>query len=1224
MSAFAQDLLTPAELSDFRRTATHAEVMGLCRRLADASPHIELTSLGTSTEGRELPLLILSRPAVRTPQEARARDRLVVLAIGNIHAGEVDGKEALPILAREIAEDPAHPLLDELIILLAPVYNADGNERVAPDNRPGQLGPEEGMGVRHNAAGLDLNRDFIKVEAAETRALLELYEAWDPAVVIDTHTTNGTAHQYTISYAGPKNPAGDARIVDFVRERMFPEVSRRLEQTSSIHSFYYGNFDDAQTRWLDFPGEGRYGTTYCGLRNRIGILSEAYAYASFRDRVLATRDFVRTCFEFTAAQRRDIRELLDSADRDTIAAGRDPRPDDQVSVRCRATAWPDKVHILSFEDAPHDRPPEATSKARTYEVEHHNRFVPELTVPRPFAYLLPSAPAAAVEVLQRHGLEVQTLREDVELDVEVYEVRHIERQEQAFQSHHLVSLQTTLRPAPRRVPAGTAVVRTAQRLGALAVYLLEPQSEDGLCTWNFFDDSLSAGGEFAVWRLPRPAPLLTAARTARHRLPPVPRPITFEEVHGANRLDIQGTAISGLTWLDDGEHFLHRREGRLYRVEARSGRAAALYDPQALATALEALPEIEDQDARRLADGRLRMDPQRRAALVAHDQDLFHVRLDGSSAVRLTRTPQDEEEFPTFSPDGRQVAFVRGDNLCVVGIDGQNEKALTNEHVAGVRNGKTDWVYFEEVFGRRWEALWWSPDSTALAFLRFDDRPVDSFALVHSDGEPQRVETASYPKAGRPNPLVTLGIAELPAGTSRLIELADYDPADLLLTRVGWWPDSAAVYVYVQDRRQTWLDLCRVQRGDGRATKLLRDSTPAWVEPQDRPYFLEDGAFLWISEKSGQAQVYRHAADGTLLNAVTAGPGVVREIAAVDEDRAHLFFVGDRDNPGGRDLYRVGLDGSGQTRLTFEPGSHAVQVAPDSRFFIDTFSRIDSPPRVVLRAADGQLIRTLDLNPIAALDEYRVRPPELFTIRAADNTELQASLLKPPDFDPRRRYPAWFMTYGGPQSPTVSDSWGGQRLQDQLLAEAGLVVFRCDPRSASGRGAADAWTSYRRLGEGELADVRSAIEWLKSHPWIDGSRIGMSGHSYGGFLTAYCMTHSDLFAAGIAGSPVTDWRLYDTIYTERYMGTPQDNPEGYDSTSVIQAAAQLHGRLLLVHGGLDDNVHLENTLRLAEALQEAGKQFELMIYPDARHGLGGRHFQQLQLDFIRRTMAVAE
>ncbi len=305
------------------------------------------TELGRSAEGRPLPLLVLADPPVHSALEAARSGKLVALAIGNIHAGEVCGKEALPMLASEILATPHHPLLKDLVIALAPIYNADGNERVSKQNRPGQIGPEEGMGQRANARGLDLNRDFIKLEAPETRALVQFFNTWKPHLFIDTHTTNGSYHRYTITYEGPKNPAGDPRIIAFARSEFFPEVTREFEKRTGLQAYYYGNFSRDHTQWTTYPAEGRYGTTYAGMRNRLAVLSEAYAYAPYKDRVLATRDFVRECLIQAAAHKDQIIRLLDDADRAVVKSGQAPGKD-RVPIRSEARPLPNPEPILGY------------------------------------------------------------------------------------------------------------------------------------------------------------------------------------------------------------------------------------------------------------------------------------------------------------------------------------------------------------------------------------------------------------------------------------------------------------------------------------------------------------------------------------------------------------------------------------------------------------------------------------------------------------------------------------------------------------------------------------------------------------------------------------------------------------------------------------------------------------------------------------------------------------
>jgi dipeptidyl-peptidase-4 len=402
---------------------------------------------------------------------------------------------------------------------------------------------------------------------------------------------------------------------------------------------------------------------------------------------------------------------------------------------------------------------------------------------------------------------------------------------------------------------------------------------------------------------------------------------------------------------------------------------------------------------------------------------------------------------------------------------------------------------------------------------------------------------------------------------------------------------------------------------------LFRETSKAWVEDPGAPVFLKDGSFLFFSERSGWKHFYHYGADGKLKKQLTAGPWEAQAINRVDEKGGWIYFSGTRDNPIASNFYRVKLDGTGLERLTRTPGEHRASVSPSGAFFIDSWDSHQAPPRVQLQRTDGTVVRNIDTNPVRALEEYKLGKFEMVHIQTPDGFTLEGSLLKPADFDPQRRYSVWFMTYGGPHTPTIHDGWAGGRARDQALANLGFLVFRCDPRSASGKGAVSTWTAYRQLGVQELKDIETAIHWLiANHPYVDPTRIGMSGHSYGGFLTSYAMTHSKLFAAGIAGAPVTDWHNYDTIYTERFMNTPQENPEGYKVTSVVKAAANLHGRLLILHGLMDDNVHLQNSAQLILALQRADKDFDVMVYPQSRHGIFGSHYQRLTLDFMKRHL----
>jgi dipeptidyl aminopeptidase/acylaminoacyl peptidase len=1210
--------LTVAEKNDYKETSRHADVVDFCQRLAKESPLIRLAELGVSHEGRKLPLVILADPPIASAEEAAKSKKLVVFAMGNIHAGEVDGKEALLMLARDLALAKERPLLKDLILVIAPIFNADGNEKMAK-NRPTQAGPEN-VGTRTNAQGFDLNRDFVKLESPEVRALVRFFNKWDPAIVIDCHTTNGSYHRYTLTYEGGRCPSGDARIVNYVRDEMLPDVSRRLEKLTGYKSYFYGNFSADRSRWETVPPTPRYGTHYVGLRNRIAILSESYTYAPFKDRVLASRGFVLSICESAAENKEKIRKLLQDARDGNVRAGKELKETDTIVLQSKDAAAGRPYKLLGYVEEVKNGKRVATATPKEYELQYMGGSEATLTVRRPYAYLFPATLTKVVENLQRHGVEVEELREDVELDVEAYKVEKITKAP-AFQKHQPVSLVANVRKESRRIEARTILVRTAQPLGALVAYLLEPQSADGLVTWNFLDEVLAEGKDYPILRLPAAVPLTSGRVRPLAEERTMNKPITTDTIlRGERPVNFSGSPVSVLGWLDDGEHFLQVKEGVLRKVHALTGRSQPFYDADKLAAGLTALPTIGATKARTFARSPLiRMNPKRTGALFEHEGDLYYCNLDGTGAIRLTKTPG-AKELPSFSPDGKFVAFVKGNNLHVVDLATRTERALTTDGSATIGNGRADWVYYEELFDRNRKAYWWSPDSSRIAFLRFDDGPVRKFTIVDQATAQPGVEETAYPRAGSPNPLVKLGTVTVGGGAVHWAELDDYSETARLLVRVGWTLDSERVWFYVQDRAQTWLDVCTMDRDGGKTTRLFRETTKAWVDDPGPPTFLKDGSFLLASERTGWKHLYHFAADGKLKGAVTSGAWEARTLHTVDQEGGWVYFSGTQTTSLAENLYRAKLDGSSLQRLTAASGDHRVSISPKANLFVDTWSDHRTPTRVQLSRADGTSARTLDTNPVYVLEEYRRGQYELVQIKTDDGFLLEASILKPPDFDPKRRYPVWFMTYGGPHAPTIHDSWGGGRARDEALAQMGFVIFRCDPRSASGKGACSTWSAYRRLGVQELKDIETAIRWLTKHPFIDPERVGMSGGSYGGFLTAYALTHSKLFAAGIAASSVTDWRNYDSIYTERYMNTPQENADGYNATSVVKAAKNLHGKLLLVHGLIDDNVHVQNSLQLVEALQRSDRDFEMMFYPRARHGIGSKHYQRLTIEFMRRVL----
>ena len=690
---------------------------------------------------------------------------------------------------------------------------------------------------------------------------------------------------------------------------------------------------------------------------------------------------------------------------------------------------------------------------------------------------------------------------------------------------------------------------------------------------------------------------------------------------------------SGYTWVNDKE-YLRVKDARtpdgppraeIIRVDAMTGAETPLFDQSRLASALSSVPGISADDAARLSRQRTYvMTPARTALLVNSANDLFLWTLGAERVVRLTWSAAAEEEV-TFSPDGRLVGFVRAHNLYVVDLEG-HERALTTDGHAQRLNGRLDWVYQEEIYGRgTHRAYWWSPDSSRLAFLQLDEAPVPEFTVVDHLPYRQDVEATDYPKAGDPNPTVKLGVVQAAGGSVRWVDTSKYGAAEHLIVDVGWTPDSKEVVYQVQDREQTWLDLNLGEAAKGTTRTLFRETTKAWVSVLGPPTWLKDGSFLWLSERDGWQHLYRYQRDGTAIGRVTSGKWEFDEIYGVDEAAGLIYFAGTERSHIGRDIYKVKLDGSGLTRLSERAGTHNATFNPAFTHYVGRWSDVNTPTQVRLHKADGVEVRVIDRNEVAALKDYRLSKPEFLQVKTKDGFTLEAMLIKPVDFDPSRKYPVFQSTYAGPHAPQVRNSWGGTgMLYHQLLAERGIAVWVCDNRSASGKGAESAWVAYKRLGETELADIEECLGYLKQQPWVDASRIGINGWSYGGFMTSYALTHSTSFAMGIAGGSVTDWRDYDSIYTERYMLMPQNNPDGYARTAPRAAARNLHGQLFLIHGTMDDNVHMQNTIQFAYDLQKAGKPFELMLYPKSRHGVTDpqlvRHMRERMLEFTLRTL----
>jgi dipeptidyl-peptidase 4 len=689
---------------------------------------------------------------------------------------------------------------------------------------------------------------------------------------------------------------------------------------------------------------------------------------------------------------------------------------------------------------------------------------------------------------------------------------------------------------------------------------------------------------------------------------------------------------SGYTWLNDkeiarlggGRRGQGSGRGDVMKVDAETGAESPLYDASKLEAALTKVPGITTSEAARASHARGTFTRDYAGVAVSVGDDLYYWPLGSDTVTRLTSEPGAKEQLE-FSPDGRLLAYLRESNLYVSDLSG-HERALTTDGSAKVLNGKLDWVYEEEVFGRgRPRAYWWSPDSSRIAFLRIDDTPVPTFPVTDHIPSGQVLEQTAYPRPGDPNPLVTIGVVRASGSSVQWFDTSKYSRADQLIVDVGWTPDSKQVAFQVQNREQTWLDLDFGEVMNGTVTTLFRETTKAWVNNLGSPKWLNDGSFLWFSERTGFQHLYHYKRDGTLLKQITGGKWDVQTFYGVDEPHGWIYFAGTERSPIGMDVYRVKIDGSSLTRLSQTPGTHSATFNPSMTMYVGTWSDASTPTETRLHHADGTEVRVIDKNEVAALKEYKLSKPEFVEVKTKDGFTLEAMLIKPPDFDPSKKYPVFEHTYSGPNAPQVRNAWGGvNSLYFQLLAERGIVVWVCDNRSASGKGVESAWVAYKRLGETELSDLEEGLDYLKSKPWVDSSRIGLDGWSYGGFMTTYALTHSASWSMGIAGGSVTDWSNYDSIYTERYMLMPQNNPDGYARTAPKNAAANLHGQLLLLHGAMDDNVHMANTMQFVYELEKANKPFELLLYPKSRHGVTEpllvKQMRERMLEFTLRTL----
>ncbi|MFC2170260.1 S9 family peptidase, partial [Acidobacteriota bacterium] len=655
------------------------------------------------------------------------------------------------------------------------------------------------------------------------------------------------------------------------------------------------------------------------------------------------------------------------------------------------------------------------------------------------------------------------------------------------------------------------------------------------------------------------------------------------------------------SWLDDEYYLSLERDeitgkGILFKVKAQTGEKTSLFDHKHVQ---KFFPKGLDPSQYDCATA------DYRGLIYLFQGDIYYFSVDKEKLKRLTST-SGLERNPCPSPDGRYVAYTRDFNLYATDIEAGQEYQLSSDGSDTIYNGWASWVYYEEILGRNSNhaAFWWSPDSSRIAFLRFDDSPAPVFPLFESGGAHGRLESERYPKSGDPNPRVKLGVATLKDGSVVWADLkknADYYVA---------WPfcqaDSSKLTFQWMNRSQNNIKIYTMDLRSGEKKELYDEKQSSWVEFFKDLYFFQDGSgFLLRSDVDGWYHLYYYDLSGGLKKRLTKGEWTVVKISLVDEKNKQVFFEARKDQTTETHFFQVGLDSTSFKRITEISGTHAALFSPGGSYFIDNFSSINTPNKEELYRADGTLIRNISQSRTPLIEESDLGKKELFSIPTEDGKSLPAWWILPPDFDAGKQYPVVFSIYGGPRRIRVSNSYSP--LSFFYLAQEGIIVICVDHRGSGHFGKKGASLMFRNLGLWETHDLIEAVKWLRKKPFIDQEKIGITGGSYGGYTTCMALTHgADYFTHGYARSPVTDWRLYDTVYTERYMDSPLDNKKGYEFGSLMTHAKKQKGYLYLSHGDIDDNVHMQNTIQLIDKLMNLGKKFEFMLYPNQRHGFKGK------------------
>ncbi|RPD46147.1 S9 family peptidase [Hymenobacter sediminis] len=707
--------------------------------------------------------------------------------------------------------------------------------------------------------------------------------------------------------------------------------------------------------------------------------------------------------------------------------------------------------------------------------------------------------------------------------------------------------------------------------------------------------------------------------------------ITLEDIWQKGTFSAR--SVPGFNWMKDGRYYSSLSQGNLVQNDVTTGQPVkTLVAGTDLKLPGQAQPLAVDGYSFNADETKILFSTDTEPIYRRSSKSYFFVYDQGNKQLVPLSKNAGKQLYATFSPDGKRVAFVRDNNLFVVDLATMQETAVTTDGAQNrIINGGTDWVYEEEFeFAQGFQ---WSPDSRQIAYYTFNETEVPEYNMQEWGPLYPKDYRYKYPKAGEKNSIVSISAYDVAAGKSTKMDVGPEQ--DQYIPRIIWTQTPNLLSIRRMNRLQNKLEILHADARTGKTQVVLTDTDKAYVEVNDDLRYLQGGKeFLFSSEKDGYRHLYLYNMNGKLVRQLTKGNWEITSIDGFDEKKGVVYFTSTEASPLERHLYRIDLKGKGKARLSEAgTGNDVVNMSADTRYFLNYHSEAGQPQVVSLRnGQDGKLVKVLEDNAKLRqkLTEYNLGKLEFIKFKTAEGVELNASVLKPANFDASKKYPVLMYVYGGPGSQTVKDDAGGgiaftNYLWHQLLAENGYIVVSVDNRGTGARGAAFKKSTYANLGKLETIDQAESAKYFATLPYVDKSRIGIWGWSFGGYMTALALTkNADVFKMGVSVAPVTNWRYYDSVYTERFLKTPQENPQGYDDNSPVQHAEKLKGKLLLVHGTGDDNVHFQNSVAFTDAMIKANKDYQTLYYPNRNHGIyGGNtrlHLYRQMTDFVLKNL----